>query len=228
MQAYDLVMLVMMIGAVAFGFIKGLAWQLASTGSLIVSYVVALNFREPVSRMISSTPPWNMFLAMLMLFVGTWIAVWIVFGLTKSAIEQMKLKDFDRQAGALLGAVKGGLLCILVTFFAVTLLGEEQRQAICDSHSGYYISVALDHADAVMPEELHAHLDPYLDRLDDELESAGERRPEDDIDRLGREIEELLEETRELDLGRDEGELFNRDRAARALFDAAEETFPSR
>jgi membrane protein required for colicin V production len=236
MQAYDLVMLVLVIGAIAFGFWKGLAWQIASLGSLVVSYFVALNCREPVAKAISAEPPWNMFLAMFMLFVGSWIAVWLGFSLVKNAIEQMKLKDFDRQAGALLGAVKGGLLCILVTFFAVTLLGESQRAAICQSHSGRYISLALNHADAVMPKELHAHLDPYLNKLEKELAPAGVASPEDDLDRLGREIDDLLEDRQLLappqfdsEAARrpDDGDIFNPKRAARALFDAADDTFQS-
>ena len=82
----------------------------------------------------------------------------------RSRIERVKLKEFDRQLGALFGAAKGVLLCVLVTLFSVALLGDSQRQAICKSKSGHYIAVLLDRADMVIPRELHDVLAPYLDR----------------------------------------------------------------
>jgi membrane protein required for colicin V production len=84
-------------------------------------------------------------------------------------IEKVKLKEFDRQIGAIFGLAKGVLLCVLITLFAVTLLSEPQRQAICNSRSGYYIAVLLDKADGVIPGELHQVLDPYIDRLDQQV-----------------------------------------------------------
>ena len=57
-----------------------------------------------------------------------------VFRLVSRLIDRVKLKDFDRQFGALLGLAKGSLLCMLITFFSVTLLGEQKRAAIVQSH----------------------------------------------------------------------------------------------
>jgi membrane protein required for colicin V production len=166
MQAYDILMLVVLGLAIVWGAWKGLAWQIASIASIGLSYVVALNFRQPLARIINASPPWNIFLAMLILFLGTGLIVWIGFNLVSELIERVKLKEFDRQLGALFGAAKGVLLCVLVTLFSVALLGDAQRQAICNSKSGYYIAVLLDRADMVIPRELHEVLAPYLDRLD--------------------------------------------------------------
>src|SRR5262245_28908761 len=166
MQAYDILMLIILLLAVVWGAWKGLAWQIASIASIGLSYFVALNFRQPLSGLISASPPWNIFLSMLILFLGTGLVVWIGFNLVSEFIERVKLKEFDRQLGALFGAAKGVLLCVLVTLFSVALLGDGQRQAICNSKSGYYIAVLLDRADMVIPRELHGVLAPYLDRLD--------------------------------------------------------------
>jgi membrane protein required for colicin V production len=103
---------------------------------------------------------------MLILFLGTSLVVWLGFNLVAEVIEKVKLKEFDRQIGAIFGLAKGVLLCVLITLFGVTLLSEPQRQAICTSKSGYYIAVLLDKADGVIPGELHQVLDPYIDRLD--------------------------------------------------------------
>ena len=162
MQAYDLLMLIVVALAVIWGAWKGLAWQIASIASIGLSYFVALHFRLPLAGIINASPPWNIFLSMLILFLGTGAIVWVGFNLVSEAIERVKLKEFDRQLGALFGAAKGVLLCVLVTLFSVALLGDAQRQAICNSKSGYYIAVLLDRTDMMIPRELHDVLAPYL------------------------------------------------------------------
>jgi membrane protein required for colicin V production len=170
MQGYDLLMLIVLVGAVIWGAWKGFAWQVASLASMAASYFVALTFRQQVAQFISATPPWNIFLSMLILFLGTSLVVWVGFNFVAEMIEKVKLKEFDRQVGALFGFAKGVLLCVLITLFAVTLLSEPQRQAICNSKSGYYIAILLDKADAVIPGEVHEVLNPYIERLDREID----------------------------------------------------------
>lgn len=170
MQSYDLFMLVVMAGAIFFGIWKGLAWQIASVAAIFVSYFVAMTFRSQLAGLISAEPPWDHFLAMFILFIGTSMAVWILFGFVRSSIEKMHLKSFDRQAGGALGAVKGALLCIIVTLFAVSLLGEETRQAICSSKSGGYIARALTHLDGVVPQEIAQYVDPYIEKFNDVMD----------------------------------------------------------
>jgi membrane protein required for colicin V production len=166
MQPYDILMLIVLAAAVAWGAWKGLAWQIASLSSIALSYFVALRFRGQLAGVISAAPPWNIFLSMLILFLGTGLIVWIGFNFISELIEKVKLKEFDRQLGALFGAGKGVLLCVLITLFSVALLSDAQRQAICNSRSGYYIALLLDRADMVIPAELHQVLDPYLDKFD--------------------------------------------------------------
>ena len=43
---YDILMLVVLVACTLFGLWKGMAWQLASLASLIVSYIVALKFSD--------------------------------------------------------------------------------------------------------------------------------------------------------------------------------------
>ena len=181
MQVYDIIMLVVLLAAAFLGYRKGLVWQIASLSAIFVSYFVAVNFRDVVAQKIDAEAPWNTFLAMLVLYVGTSFAIWIVFQLIRGAIDQAKLKDFDRQLGALLGLVKGAVLCLVITFFAVTLLGEGQQRQIVESKSGYYIAKFLDQADAIMPTELSKVLGPYLERLDQGLEGAGPSLPNTDL-----------------------------------------------
>ena len=168
-QVYDVIMLVVIGMATIFGAIKGFAWQVASIASILASYLVAYRFRYDVAEMIQATPPWNLFLAMLILYVGTSFVIWVGFRLVSGMIDRVRLKEFDRHLGAGFGLLKGLIYCLLITMFAMSLLGPAQQQAICNSRSGYYIATALDRGVGVLPQEIHDVVGPYLARLDSKL-----------------------------------------------------------
>ncbi|MEX2558846.1 MAG: CvpA family protein [Pirellulales bacterium] len=174
MQGYDIAMLTVLVGATLFGAFKGMAWQLASLSSLVVSYLVALKFSGTLAPYLSEREPWNRFAAMLLLYLGTSLLIWMAFRLVSGVIDRVKLKEFDRQIGGLFGAAKGVLLCVAITFFAVTL-SASGRQMVLESRSGYYIAVLIDRADPIMPREIHEVLGPYLEELEEQL---GSRRDE--------------------------------------------------
>lgn len=170
---YDLLMLVVFAGAILFGLWKGLAWQVASLAAVFFSYFVALTFRGQVAGLVPAEPPWNQFIAMAVLYLGSSLLIWLAFGAVRRNIERMQLKEFDRQAGALVGALKGALLCMVITMFAVTLPGDSARRAVIQSRSGNFIASSINRFSAVVPRELHAVLDPYFtsfnQRLNDPL-----------------------------------------------------------
>jgi membrane protein required for colicin V production len=114
---------------------------------------------------------------MLILYVGTSFVIWVAFRMIAGTIDRMKLKEFDRQIGALFGLGKGAIFCTLITLFAVTLLGESSKQAITTSRSGRWIARLLDQSDAIMPEELAAVVEPYLDRAESHLQGPGDAQP---------------------------------------------------
>jgi len=170
MQIYDLVMIGVLIAAMVFGAWKGFAWQLASVASLVVSYFIALRFSGTLAPHLSEQEPLNRFLAMLLIYLVCGIVIWILFRMVSSFIDRVKLREFDRQMGAIVGLAKGVLLCVAITFFAVTLTEDPFRRSILTSKSGHYIGYVIDRAPLIMPEEIHGVLDPYLERLDEQLE----------------------------------------------------------
>lgn len=176
MQTYDILMLIILASAAIFGAIKGFAWQVASLASIVVSYFVANYFRNDVAKHINAQPPWNVFLAMLLLFFGTSLAIWLIFRMISSTIDKIRLKEFDRQLGAGFGLLKGAAMCCIVTMFAMTLLGPNQKTAIARSKSGLYIAQALAHAGSIMPEEVKQVIGPYIANVERQLEQG--RGPE--------------------------------------------------
>lgn len=169
MPIYDLIMLLILVSATIFGAIKGFAWQVASLASIFLSYFVAYNYRNDVAKMIDAREPWNQFLAMLLLYAGSSFVIWMVFRLVSGSIDKVKLKEFDRQLGAGFGFIKGALLCLIVTMFAMTLLDSQKQEAICRSRSGYYISKFLAGADGLLPSEVEQVIGPALTRLENQL-----------------------------------------------------------
>jgi membrane protein required for colicin V production len=184
MQTYDLVMLAVLAAATIFGFWKGLAWQIASLASLVVSYFAALKFADRIAPLVSEHAPWNKFVAMLLIYAAASLAIWMIYRVVGGAIDKVKLNEFDRQMGALVGFGKGVLFCIAITFFAVTILGQQQRDNILASRSGQYIVQVLDKADAVAPPEIKQVIGPYINKINERLDPNYRPNPQGDFQDL--------------------------------------------
>jgi len=181
MQTYDLLMLLVLVATTMFGFWKGMAWQIASLASLLVSYSVSLKFSEELAPVFGNTAPWNRFVAMLVIYIVTSFVIWTIFRLVSGIIDRVKLNGFDHQIGGLIGFSKGVLLCVAITFFAVMLLPQAQKDAIVASRSGHYIVVLLDKADAIVPEEIHQVIGPYIHRIEQQLDPNYQPEPGHEI-----------------------------------------------
>ncbi len=168
-QPYDFVMLVILLGATLFGAAKGMAWQVASLASMFLSGATALRFYDQAAPYFGSSRPWNQLAAMLALYIGTNMAIWLMFRIVAGAIDRVRLKEFDRQVGAVFGAFKGAALCVIITFFAVTL-STTSRDTVLRSRSGIYIAQIIDGAQRVLPDDVHEMIGPYLQRLERELD----------------------------------------------------------
>ena len=167
-QPYDFLMLAVLVGTAIFGAWKGMAWQVASLGAVFVSAGVAVHFSAPLAPYFSAHEPWNRWLAMLVLYVASALAIWLVFRLVSGAIDRVKLKEFDRQLGAIFGLAKGILYCVIITFFAVTL-SEAARQTVLQSRSGDFIARGIHCANPVLPDDVRAWVGQYINELDEKL-----------------------------------------------------------
>ncbi len=169
MDWYDIAMLAVLGLATLMGAWKGMAWQLASLGSLILSYFLALRFSSRLAPLFGSTAPWNRFVAMLVIYLVTSVVVWLGFRVVARFMDRIKLRDFDHQVGALFGFVKGVLLCLAITFFVLGL-SDALREHILATKSGHYMALFLNKADTIMPPEIHHVLDPYMNKLQERLD----------------------------------------------------------
>lgn len=192
MQIYDLLMLIVLAGSTLFGAWKGMAWQIASLGSFIVSYLVALNFATPLAPIFGEKEPWNRFVAMLVLYLVTSLAIWLGFRVVAGVIDRVKLKEFDRQIGALFGALKGVMFCVVITFFAVTL-STKAHETVLESKSGHYIAVLLDRTHPLVPDGVHDVLHPYFEELESKLDVQHAHLPGKKHDDLSEQLEDAAD-----------------------------------
>jgi len=95
--------------------------------------------------------------------------IWVVFRLVSKIIDRVKLREFDRQMGATFGLAKGVLLCVVITFFAVTL-SESLRQLVLKSYSGAAIAKLTRNASPLLPKDVSAVIGKYIDELDHKLD----------------------------------------------------------
>ena len=167
-------MLVVLACATLWGIWKGMAWQIASLASIVLSAAVAIHGSAAAAPLFGVQEPWNRYLAMLVLYIVTAAAIWIVFHLISRIMDRVKLKDFDRQLGAIFGLAKGVLYCVVITFFAMTLSDDTSpiRPMVLQSRSGDLIARGIRNANPILPAEIRTHLGKYIDELDAKLHPA--------------------------------------------------------
>jgi membrane protein required for colicin V production len=170
MQTYDWLMILVVALLTLWGAWRGLARQLASLASLVSSYFLALRLSEYLAPRINVQPPLNRLVAMAIVFTLSSLVIWLLFRLVSGFIDRLKLQEFDRQMGGVIGAGQGVLLCIAITFFVGTVTADPLRKQVMTSKSGHYIGYLVDRAPAVLPKEVHQVLSPYLKRLDEQLQ----------------------------------------------------------
>ena len=167
-EGYDLVMLGILAAAAVLGYFKGIVWQIAWIAGIAASGFLALRFSGPLAPMFGQQAPWNRLIAMLAIYVGTSLAVWLVFRVISGAINAIHLSAFDHQLGLLLGAAKGVLMCVVVTFFAVTLAPAYRNQIVA-SRSGRLVAELIMRADEILPPKIAEPVQPFVKQFEDQF-----------------------------------------------------------
>ena len=171
LEGYDLVMLGILAGAALLGYFKGMVWQLAWIAGIVASSYVAFRFGAMLAPFFGTQAPWNRFAAMLAVYVGTSLGVWLVFRVISGAINAVHLSAFDHQLGLLLGLAKGVLLCVVVTFFSVTLAPAYRHQIVA-SRSGRLVAELIVRADTYLPKEIHDTVDPFVKQFEKQFDPS--------------------------------------------------------
>ena len=161
-MVFDLVVVGVIVLALLHGAWKGLAWQLAGIFSLIAGFGVALPLSAPLAHFFGSTAPLNRFIAVAVLYALVSLGIYLATFYYREGIQKWKLDNWDRHLGGVLGAIKGYLLCLTLTFFAITLFSG-LRDPILTRPTGKLMAYTLHAVHPVWPAGFHAIIHSYIE-----------------------------------------------------------------
>lgn len=167
---FDLVVLAILAFCTIRGAIKGVIWQLAGIVGLVLCFAFAETISAAVGPHVQLPPPTNHWVVMFGAYLGFSL---LSFSMARSIdkwIEKREMKEYNKHLGALFGFAKGVLICLVLTFFIVTM-SASARESLKHSRSGQAAAVIMDRLHPVMPDNLHNALAKYIHQLDsDELD----------------------------------------------------------
>lgn len=163
LTVYDGVMLMIVLACVIQGAWRGMVWQIAPIASLVLGYVVAYPLSERLAPYFGQ-PPTNRLLAMVAIYLAVSLAVYLMVRSIRESLERMKLVEFDRHLGALLGGVKGVLFTIVLTIGLLTL-SPQARPIILPSETRTIAARVMNTISPILPPAFNDMIRPYVEKL---------------------------------------------------------------
>ncbi len=126
MTIFDLILLLILVGFVWFGFWNGLIQTLGGLVSLVVAVFVASRWYDIIALKIAPLVGENVNLSRIIAFIAIFILARFVVFLIIKVINKVFdlisfipfLKTINRLAGAILGLIEGGLVLGLILYFS--------------------------------------------------------------------------------------------------------------
>lgn len=174
---YDFVILAILVYGAWQGAARGLVMQLAWIVAIILCFKFAEKLAPQIESHISVEQPLRHWIAMFILYLGFSLGSFLAARSLSNAIEKAKFKDFDRHLGGLFGLIKGAVLSLVLTFFAVTL-SDRLQETVVRSKTGHIACVILDTIRPLTPEDAHPIIHDSLAKYKEALKPA-------DIEELG-------------------------------------------
>lgn len=174
LQPFDFFVLIT-LGFMAFwGGTRGMFSQIMSILAIVVAWVAASRFYPLAAPLVPLSEPWKDTVAMILLFFVLLMILRLASKMIGGVfVKKTVLKEFDRQLGALFGLLKGGVISLLVTFFAV--LGNAQTQKlVIDSASGRFMVRVISTIQKYVPENAnHAKIIAAFEKFSKAADNEG-------------------------------------------------------
>ncbi len=182
---YDFVILAILVYGAWQGAARGLVMQLAWIIAIVLCFKFADKLAPQIEEYIGGEEPLRHWIAMFILYLGFSLGTFVAARSLSNAIEKAKFDDYDRHLGGLFGLVKGAVLSLVLTFFAVTL-SDSLKETVIRSKTGHIACLVLDTIRPLTPEDAHPLIHDSLTRYKDALapvhdEHPGEKTSLDDI-----------------------------------------------
>lgn len=165
-MAYDFGVFLILLFCLYRGAAKGVAWQVAGIGALVLCFLFSTPLSSVVAPTIPLKAPLNRWVAMLGIYLFFSFATFAVARGFREMLEKARFQEFDKHLGAIFGVLKGAVLTLVFTFFIVAI-SDKARSYVLTTYTGHFCAIIMDRIDPIMPKELHAILEPYIHKLDD-------------------------------------------------------------
>ncbi|WP_406694073.1 CvpA family protein [Singulisphaera sp. Ch08] len=178
MTIYDVAMIGAVLAGVAWGFWRGIIWQVASIASLVLGYSASRTLSQQLAPHFPGEPVVARALSMIVIYAAVSGGVFLVAWVVRTTLKKLQFEAFDRHLGMMLGAVEGTLLGLIVTLFVVSL-APQTRGPIFASPTGKLVGDIMETLGPVLPQEARKVLAPFwhnvapdAEQLADETEST--------------------------------------------------------
>jgi uncharacterized membrane protein required for colicin V production len=161
MTIYDALMAAVVIGGMVWGAWRGIIWQLAGIGSLVLGYSVAHALSAQLAPHFPGEPVVARALAMMVVYAAVSGGVFLVAWLLRATLRQLKFEAYDRHLGMVLGGLEGVCLGLVATTFVVSL-SPASRGPIFQSPTGHVVGPVMSAIGPVLPSEVRDVLAPFF------------------------------------------------------------------
>jgi membrane protein required for colicin V production len=157
---YDGLILLILVLAAWRGAARGLAWQVAWIGGIVLCFLFATPLSLFVTPHIRLDPPLNRWVAMLVIYMAFSFGCFAIARTLRGWLEEARFQEFDKHLGAILGLAKGVAIAFVLTFFLLGL-SETARAYILKTNSGYAAAAIFRKLHPIMPREIEHVLERY-------------------------------------------------------------------
>ena len=171
MSVFDLIVLAILAALTLRGIWKGMVSQIVSVASFFVCWIVATRFGSLVAPTIPVEAPWNQVLAMAVVFLITLVALRFATAALEKLIKHWHLAKLNTLLGGALGFVKGLLICMIITFFAV-MFSEASRIVVFNSVTGNSLVRLITQIGVFVPRDSYEFIHTQLAQFQNHIDQA--------------------------------------------------------
>ena len=135
------------------GAAKGAIWQLAVVGSIALCILGAGELTPHIEQEIPFDQPLKHWVAIGAVYAGISLVVFLLARTIRSWLEKIRFLEYDRHWGAILGAVKGAILVLVVTCLLL-IMAPSTHNMIRTSVTGAVTNQAVQYIAPLLPAKL--------------------------------------------------------------------------
>lgn len=148
------------------GAAKGAVWQLAVLGSIAACILLAGEATPHIEHEIPLEQPLRHWVAVVAVYAGISLVVFLLARTLRGWLEKVKFVEYDRHWGAILGALKGTIMVLVVTSLLL-IMAPSTHAMIRESVTGALTNRAIQYAAPMLPEKLANALQNAMNSSDE-------------------------------------------------------------